>query len=110
MLHPGADCLHYPVLFIFPLFTATERCRKLTIFPHLNSPPLGTRLPAYRTSPVVSLAPVPWDRLNFCIRHVATLYELRASYGMELKKDLLIQVAQLSGDGLRTTCLKMTTN
>lgn len=48
-----------------------------------------------------------WDR-DF--GPVATLYELRASYGMELKKDLLIQVAQLSGDGLRTTCLKMPTN
>ncbi|KAF9647421.1 hypothetical protein BDM02DRAFT_3098171 [Thelephora ganbajun] len=42
--------------------------------------------------------------------NLSTLYELRASHGMELKKDLLIQVAQLSGDGLRTTCLKMPTN
>ena len=54
-----------------------------------------------------SSASMSWDR-DF--GPVATLYELRASYGMELKKDLLIQVAQLSGDGLRTTCLKMPTN
>ena len=50
------------------------------------------------------------DVLESYFGPVATLYELRASYGMELKKDLLIQVAQLSGDGLRTTCLKMPTN
>lgn len=54
--------------------------------------------------------PVPCCHLNFGVHPTATLYELRASFGMELKKDLLIQVAQLSGDGLRTTCLKMPTN
>ncbi|KAK0188654.1 hypothetical protein F5146DRAFT_1104142 [Armillaria mellea] len=41
---------------------------------------------------------------------LATLYELRSATGADKKRDLLIEVAQWSGDGLRTTCLKMPTN
>lgn len=37
----------------------------------------------------------------------ATLYELRAGLTLSKKRDLLIEVAKWSGDGLRTTCLKM---
>ncbi len=40
----------------------------------------------------------------------ATLYELRANVGLEKKKELLITVAEWSGDGLRTNCLKMPVN
>ncbi|KAF9454322.1 hypothetical protein P691DRAFT_656665 [Macrolepiota fuliginosa MF-IS2] len=42
--------------------------------------------------------------------NLSTLYELRSAAGLEKKKDLLIEVAQWSGDGLRTNCLKMPTN
>ncbi|TFK65594.1 hypothetical protein BDN72DRAFT_845332 [Pluteus cervinus] len=42
--------------------------------------------------------------------NLSTLYELRSAEAMEKKKNLLIEVAKWSGDGLRTTCLKMPTN
>ncbi|KAF9048299.1 hypothetical protein BDZ89DRAFT_1089186 [Hymenopellis radicata] len=41
--------------------------------------------------------------------NLSTLYELRSATATEKKRELLIQVAQWSGDGLRTTCLKMPT-
>lgn len=41
---------------------------------------------------------------------VATLYELRSTAGFEKKKELLIDVAKWSGDGLKTNCLKMPAN
>ena len=40
----------------------------------------------------------------------ATLYELRSSIAADKKRELLIEVSKWSGDGLRTTCLKMPTN
>ena len=40
----------------------------------------------------------------------ATLYELRNNLGFERKKDLLVEVAKWSGDGLRTNALKMPVN
>ncbi|KAF5361976.1 hypothetical protein D9756_002342 [Leucocoprinus leucothites] len=42
--------------------------------------------------------------------NLSTLYELRSAAGLEKKKDLLIEVAKWSGDGLRVNCLKMPTN
>ncbi|KAF9530442.1 hypothetical protein CPB83DRAFT_850931 [Crepidotus variabilis] len=42
--------------------------------------------------------------------NLSTLYELRASFGLEKKKELLANVAKWSGDGLRTNCLKMPAN
>jgi len=42
--------------------------------------------------------------------NLSTLYELRSSLGMERKKDLLVEVAKWSGDGLKTSCLKMPMN
>ncbi|KZP25536.1 hypothetical protein FIBSPDRAFT_909472 [Athelia psychrophila] len=42
--------------------------------------------------------------------NLSTLYELRSAMAVEKKKDLLIEVAKWSGDGLKTTCLKMPTN
>lgn len=39
----------------------------------------------------------------------ATLYELRSSIAADKKRELLIEVAKWSGDGLRTTCLKLPT-
>ena len=38
---------------------------------------------------------------------IATMYELRAGLTAYRKKDLLVEVAKWSGDGLRPTCLKM---
>lgn len=40
----------------------------------------------------------------------ATLYELRSANAAEKKRDLLIEVAKWSGDGLKTACLKMPTS
>ena len=40
-------------------------------------------------------------------RIIATLYELRSSIAADKKRELLIEVSKWSGDGLRTTCLKM---
>jgi len=41
---------------------------------------------------------------------LATLYELRSVVGFEKKKELLVDVAKWSGDGLKTNCLKMPAN
>lgn len=40
----------------------------------------------------------------------ATLYELRSATAMDKKRDLLVEVAKWSGDGLKTNCLKMPSN
>ena len=45
-----------------------------------------------------------------CFSLTATLYELRSSIAADKKRELLIEVAKWSGDGLRTTCLKMPTS
>jgi hypothetical protein len=37
----------------------------------------------------------------------ATLYEMQSSITLSKKRDLLVEVAKWSGDGLKTTCLKM---
>ncbi|KAH9967235.1 hypothetical protein BC827DRAFT_1123148 [Russula dissimulans] len=41
--------------------------------------------------------------------NLSTLYELRSSIAADKKRELLIEIAKWSGDGLRTTCLKMPT-
>ena len=41
---------------------------------------------------------------------LATLYELRSTTGFEKKKELLVEVAKWSGDGLKIHCLKMPPN
>jgi len=41
--------------------------------------------------------------------NLSTLYELRSAAGADKKRELLIEVAKWSGDGLKTTCLKMPT-
>ena len=40
----------------------------------------------------------------------ATLYELRSAVAADKKRELLLEVAKWSGDGLRVTCLKLPTN
>lgn len=42
--------------------------------------------------------------------NLSTLYELRSVTAIENKRNLLIEVAKWSGDGLKTACLKMPTN
>ncbi|THV02479.1 hypothetical protein K435DRAFT_817676 [Dendrothele bispora CBS 962.96] len=42
--------------------------------------------------------------------NLSTLYELRSATATEKKLELLIEVAKWSGDGLKTTCLKMPSN
>jgi len=42
--------------------------------------------------------------------NLSTLYELRSATAAENKRDLLVEVAKWSGDGLKTTCLKMPSN
>lgn len=41
------------------------------------------------------------------IFNLSTLYELRSSTAIDKKRELLVEVARWSGDGLRATCLKM---
>lgn len=47
---------------------------------------------------------------NNALFGVATLYELRSTTGFEKKKELLVEVAKWSGDGLKTHCLKLPAN
>ncbi|KAJ4481836.1 hypothetical protein C8R41DRAFT_922182 [Lentinula lateritia] len=42
--------------------------------------------------------------------NLSTLYELRSSIATQKKLRLLVEVAKWSGDGLKTTCLKMPSN
>jgi len=42
--------------------------------------------------------------------NLSTLYELMSTPGFEKKKELLVEVAKWSGDGLKTHCLKMPAN
>ncbi|KAH7890846.1 hypothetical protein F5I97DRAFT_1800098 [Phlebopus sp. FC_14] len=42
--------------------------------------------------------------------NLSTLYELRSATAIDKKRELLIEVAKWSGDGLKTTCLKMPSN
>ncbi|KAJ3904997.1 hypothetical protein F5879DRAFT_879679 [Lentinula edodes] len=42
--------------------------------------------------------------------NLSTLYELRSSIATQKKLELLVEVAKWSGDGLKTTCLKMPSN
>ncbi|THH07395.1 hypothetical protein EW145_g3406 [Phellinidium pouzarii] len=39
--------------------------------------------------------------------NLSTMYELRAALAVHKKRDLLVEVAKWSGDGLRTACLKL---
>ncbi|KDQ61743.1 hypothetical protein JAAARDRAFT_66810 [Jaapia argillacea MUCL 33604] len=42
--------------------------------------------------------------------NLSTLYELRSATAADKKRNLLIEVAKWSGDGLKTACLKMPSN
>ncbi|KZV68226.1 hypothetical protein PENSPDRAFT_653361 [Peniophora sp. CONT] len=42
--------------------------------------------------------------------NLSTLYELRSAVAADKKRELLLEVAKWSGDGLRVTCLKLPTN
>jgi len=42
--------------------------------------------------------------------NLSTLYELRSATAAEKKRDLLVEVAKWSGDGLKVACLKMPSN
>ncbi|TDL23637.1 hypothetical protein BD410DRAFT_720445 [Rickenella mellea] len=42
--------------------------------------------------------------------NISTLYELRSALALNKKRSLLIEVAKWSGDGLKTTCLKMSSS
>ncbi|KIY70574.1 hypothetical protein CYLTODRAFT_347478 [Cylindrobasidium torrendii FP15055 ss-10] len=59
---------------------------------------------ALKTSPSTVVVSEPF------LFNLSTLYELRSATAADKKRDLLIEVAQWSGDGLRTSCLKMPTN
>jgi trafficking protein particle complex subunit 12 len=57
-----------------------------------------------------SLSHITVTTVTNCAPHtlyIATLYELRSSIAADKKRELLIEVGKWSGDGLRTTCLKM---
>ncbi|KAL4065832.1 hypothetical protein J3A83DRAFT_4098750 [Scleroderma citrinum] len=59
---------------------------------------------AMRESPASVLVAEPF------IFNLSTLYELRSSTAMDNKRELLVEVARWSGDGLKATCLKMPPN
>ncbi|KAF8074838.1 hypothetical protein FPV67DRAFT_600829 [Lyophyllum atratum] len=59
---------------------------------------------ALRASPASVVVAEPF------LFNLSTLYELRSATAAENKRNLLLKVAKWSGDGLRTTCLKMPTN
>ncbi|EAU90505.2 hypothetical protein CC1G_00889 [Coprinopsis cinerea okayama7 len=42
--------------------------------------------------------------------NLSTLYELKSMVGFEKKRQLLVEVAKWSGDGLKATCLKLPAN
>ncbi|KAJ3533399.1 hypothetical protein NMY22_g7347 [Coprinellus aureogranulatus] len=55
--------------------------------------------------------PIPSSDPSIIVfRVAATLYELRSNVGFAKKRELLVEVAKWSGDGLKTTCLKLPAN
>ncbi|KAG6821423.1 hypothetical protein H0H93_010147 [Arthromyces matolae] len=68
---------------------------------------------ALKTSPSSVVVAEPF-LFNLSFRNskyfTATLYELHSATAAENKRNLLLEVAKWSGDGLRVTCLKMPTN
>ncbi|KAF8582743.1 hypothetical protein K439DRAFT_1647465 [Ramaria rubella] len=56
---------------------------------------------ALKDSPLATTATEPW------LFNLSTLYELRSTTAWDKKRDLLIEVAKWSGDGLKTSCLKL---
>ncbi|KAI6041301.1 hypothetical protein EDC04DRAFT_2565901 [Pisolithus marmoratus] len=62
---------------------------------------IGLLESAMRASPASVLSAEPF------IFNLSTLYELRSSTAIDKKRELLIEVARWSGDGLRAACLKM---
>lgn len=52
----------------------------------------------------------PYFRALIFVYMPATLYELRSTVGLEKKKELLVEVAKWSGDGLKTNSLKLPAN
>jgi len=59
---------------------------------------------ALKTSPSTVVVAEPF------LFNLSTLYELQSATAVDKKRDLLIEVAKWSGDGLKTTCLKMPSN
>ncbi|KAF5350206.1 hypothetical protein D9758_007846 [Tetrapyrgos nigripes] len=59
---------------------------------------------ALKTSPSSVVVAEPF------LFNLSTLYELRSATATEKKLNLLVEVAKWSGDGLKTTCLKMPSN
>ncbi|KAI5999313.1 hypothetical protein F5J12DRAFT_724507, partial [Pisolithus orientalis] len=62
---------------------------------------IGLLESAIHASPASVLSAEPF------IFNLSTLYELRSSTAIDKKRELLVEVARWSGDGLRATCLKM---
>ncbi|KAI9456946.1 hypothetical protein HD554DRAFT_2030326 [Boletus coccyginus] len=56
---------------------------------------------ALKTSPSSVVVAEPF------LFNLSTLYELRSTAAIDKKRELLVEVAKWSGDGLRTSCLKM---
>ncbi|KAH0836749.1 hypothetical protein J3R83DRAFT_8485 [Lanmaoa asiatica] len=56
---------------------------------------------ALKTSPSSVVVAEPF------LFNLSTLYELRSAAAIDKKRELLVEVAKWSGDGLRTSCLKM---
>jgi len=59
---------------------------------------------ALKTSPSTVVVAEPF------LFNLSTLYELRSATAVDKKRNLLIEVAKWSGDGLKTACLKMPSN
>jgi len=56
---------------------------------------------ALNASPLAVTSTEPW------LFNLSTLYELRSATAWDKKRELLIDVAKWSGDGLKTSCLKL---
>jgi len=59
---------------------------------------------ALRASPSTVVVAEPF------LFNLSTLYELRSLTASQNKRNLLVEVAKWSGDGLKTACLKMPSN
>ncbi|KAF8630143.1 hypothetical protein AX15_003096 [Amanita polypyramis BW_CC] len=59
---------------------------------------------ALKTSPSSVVVAEPF------LFNLSTLYELRFANAIDKKRELLVEVAKWSGDGLKTSCLKMPAN
>ncbi|KIM44714.1 hypothetical protein M413DRAFT_360463 [Hebeloma cylindrosporum] len=96
--------VYFPFFFLTPSFKAVNNLSVALLSQGKLKEGIEVLEGAMRATPSSVVVAEPF------LFNLSTLYELRSTAGFEKKKELLIDVAKWSGDGLKTNCLKMPAN